>query len=288
MQLILWVLLSAAAFVLVQYVYVVSQACIGRWNGIKVDEVSIGYDLGFLPQFRWRGKNWDWKIGLLLVGSHTKFRNEYTDDEKLALGISNDDERAPKFPPDSFNHASFLTKSSIFLIGPFSSLFIGVVCLVIPVVVGSNKVRVSTPQSSTIQPVAVGGIEVTKDQSDWSGQFEFCSTILSKCFLKYFLFFPLEGWGGLIGALITSGAAGSESYSFWLTCIGVICLYNFVSNLLPIPILNGGHFLFHLWEHMTGQKIAEKVSITLTMIGLIFMLVVYVRIFVADIIWLLS
>jgi regulator of sigma E protease len=56
-----------------------------------------------------------------------------------------------------------------------------------------------------------------------------------------------------------------------------------VMNLLPIPALDGGRFLFFLIEAIRGKKIPEDKEGTIHMIGLIFLLALMVLIMINDI-----
>lgn len=45
-----------------------------------------------------------------------------------------------------------------------------------------------------------------------------------------------------------------------------------IMNLLPIPVLDGGHAMFTLWEMITGRKVGDKVLETAQYIGLVILL----------------
>jgi regulator of sigma E protease len=111
---------------------------------------------------------------------------------------------------------------------------------------------------------------------------------------------PLEGLGeafsetwrltsatvGLIGRMITgsasvrnvsgpigiaqfandSASAGLTSFLFFL---GLISLSLGVLNLLPIPMLDGGHLVYYLIEWVTGRPVSEQVQITGQYVGLV-------------------
>ncbi len=111
---------------------------------------------------------------------------------------------------------------------------------------------------------------------------------------------PLEGLGeafketwrltsatvGLIGRMITgsasvrnvsgpigiaqfandSASAGLTSFLFFL---GLISLSLGVLNLLPIPMLDGGHLVYYLIEWLTGRPVSEQVQITGQYVGLV-------------------
>ena len=65
-------------------------------------------------------------------------------------------------------------------------------------------------------------------------------------------------------------------YAFW-NITALISIILAVMNLLPIPVLDGGHVLFTLWEIITRRKPNEKLLVVLQNIGfwLLMALVVY-------------
>lgn len=70
----------------------------------------------------------------------------------------------------------------------------------------------------------------------------------------------LQGPVGILGMLMMAIKAG-----LWTT-LGLIRLINVnlaLLNLLPIPVLDGGHILFALWEGITRRKVNAKVQAVL-------------------------
>lgn len=63
-----------------------------------------------------------------------------------------------------------------------------------------------------------------------------------------------------------SASAGLTSFLFFL---GLISLSLGVLNLLPIPMLDGGHLLYYLIELATGRPVSEQVQITGQYVGLV-------------------
>lgn len=47
-------------------------------------------------------------------------------------------------------------------------------------------------------------------------------------------------------------------------------------NLLPIPVLDGGHLLFYTWEAVAGRPPSERVTDILTRIGMALVLTLMV------------
>ena len=82
-----------------------------------------------------------------------------------------------------------------------------------------------------------------------------------------------------MGGFIAIGSIFPEAwnwYAFW-NITALISIILAVMNLLPIPVLDGGHVLFTLWEIITRRKPNEKVLIVLQNIGfwLLMALIVY-------------
>ena len=56
-----------------------------------------------------------------------------------------------------------------------------------------------------------------------------------------------------------------------------------VLNSLPIPVLDGGHFVFLLYEGIRGKPVSERVYITITLLGFFFILGLIVLVTAMDI-----
>jgi regulator of sigma E protease len=72
-----------------------------------------------------------------------------------------------------------------------------------------------------------------------------------------------------MGGFIAIGSIFPDAwnwYAFW-NITALISIILAVMNLLPIPVLDGGHVLFTLWEIITRRKPNEKVLIVLQNIG---------------------
>ena len=77
-----------------------------------------------------------------------------------------------------------------------------------------------------------------------------------------------------VGGILAIGSIFPDQWnwlSFWqITALLSIMLA--VLNILPIPLLDGGHVLFLLIEVITGRKPSEKVLIVAQNIGLVLVL----------------
>jgi regulator of sigma E protease len=67
-----------------------------------------------------------------------------------------------------------------------------------------------------------------------------------------------------------------------LLFLGMISINLAVVNFLPIPVLDGGHMVFLIYEKLRGRPPAENVKIVATYIGLAMILLLMVVVFYQD------
>jgi regulator of sigma E protease len=61
-----------------------------------------------------------------------------------------------------------------------------------------------------------------------------------------------------------------------LLLLALISVNLAIVNFLPIPITDGGHFMFLLYEKIRGRRMSEEVQGVLLWAGLAFLLAVFV------------
>jgi len=66
-----------------------------------------------------------------------------------------------------------------------------------------------------------------------------------------------------------SAALGLTSYLLFLALISVSLG---VLNLLPLPVLDGGHLMYYLWEAVTGRPVSDAWMEGLQRIGIVLLL----------------
>jgi regulator of sigma E protease len=57
----------------------------------------------------------------------------------------------------------------------------------------------------------------------------------------------------------------------------------FLLNLLPIPVLDGGHVLFLMFEAIRGKPVPERMQAIATQMGLIILLLFMTFVLVVDV-----
>ncbi|MBU3030999.1 RIP metalloprotease RseP [Paracoccus marinaquae] len=74
--------------------------------------------------------------------------------------------------------------------------------------------------------------------------------------------------GGAISIAESTGQAASAGGASFLWWIAVLSAAIGFLNLLPIPVLDGGHLMFYTWEAITGHPPSDRVLNLLTGIGM--------------------
>ena len=89
----------------------------------------------------------------------------------------------------------------------------------------------------------------------------------------------LAGPVGIVEMMHTSWAEGSKEALFWL---GMISLNLGVLNLLPIPVLDGGHICFSVWEWVTKKPIKAKTMQRLVIPFVLFLVTLFIYLTYQD------
>lgn len=78
--------------------------------------------------------------------------------------------------------------------------------------------------------------------------------------------------GGPLTILQVAGGAAYEGIGALLISLTLLSANLAVLNFLPIPVLDGGHMVFLIYEGITGRPVSERVMIALQTVGLLFLL----------------
>ncbi len=77
----------------------------------------------------------------------------------------------------------------------------------------------------------------------------------------------LTNVGGPLVIAAVAGSEASEGLPSLLIFLTFLSANLAVVNFMPIPALDGGHFIFLLWEGISGKPVNERVQIALTLAG---------------------
>ena len=95
----------------------------------------------------------------------------------------------------------------------------------------------------------------------------------------------IKNFRGPLGIASIAYSVAQNGFAQLLLFLGILSVNLAVLNFLPIPVLDGGHMVFLLWEGITGKKPTEKVLAAATYVGVLFILgliglVMYLDIFI--------
>lgn len=88
---------------------------------------------------------------------------------------------------------------------------------------------------------------------------------------------------GPIGIAKAAYSVSQRGIPEFMTFLGILSVNLAVLNFLPIPVLDGGHMVFLIWEGLTRKKPNEKVLIAATYVGMLFVLSLMVFVLFLDI-----
>ncbi len=93
----------------------------------------------------------------------------------------------------------------------------------------------------------------------------------------------IENLSGPISIAESAGKSASYGVSFFLKFLAVVSISLGVLNLLPIPVLDGGHLLFFLIEAIKGSPLSEQAMMHGQRVGLVLLLGLMTLAFYVDI-----
>ena len=93
----------------------------------------------------------------------------------------------------------------------------------------------------------------------------------------------VKNMGGPISIFRVAYSSAAEGFSVLLLFLTMISANLAVINFLPIPVLDGGHMVFLIYEGITGLNPDKRVQVALTWAGLIFILGLMICVFGLDI-----
>ena len=91
-----------------------------------------------------------------------------------------------------------------------------------------------------------------------------------------------DSLAGPIGIFVMTGQAAHLGLVYLLSFTGSLSVSLFVLNLLPIPVLDGGHLLFIVIEKLKGSPLRESIKDRMTQGGLVLLLALMAFVIVQD------
>lgn len=93
----------------------------------------------------------------------------------------------------------------------------------------------------------------------------------------------VENLSGPISIAQYAGQSASIGFSSFVKFLAIVSISLGVLNLLPIPVLDGGHLLYYLIEGVRGQPLSEQAQALGQQVGLVLLLLLMALAFYLDI-----
>lgn len=89
--------------------------------------------------------------------------------------------------------------------------------------------------------------------------------------------------GGPLRIVEMAGSEADEGVTRMLLFLTMLSVNLAILNFLPIPALDGGHFMFLTWEGISGRPVNERIQTVLTLFGIVGLLALMIFVFGNDI-----
>ena len=94
---------------------------------------------------------------------------------------------------------------------------------------------------------------------------------------------PSKTLGGPLQIFRDAKAAAEEGLYRWARMMGILSISLGIINFLPVPVLDGGQFLFYLIEGIRGRPVSLAVRERAQQIGVLFLVALMLTVFAFDI-----
>ena len=99
---------------------------------------------------------------------------------------------------------------------------------------------------------------------------------------------PISGLAGPIGMFQMGTTVASKGLDYLVWFLAIISANLAVVNFLPVPVVDGGHFLFLIIEKIQGKPVSEKTMAVAQYVGLAMILTLFVVVTYQDVIRLIT
>ena len=145
------------------FVHELGHFMVARWAGVYVKKFYLGFDIGGLKLFRYKGKETEYGIGILPLGGYVKMAGQEdvpANDEEAQEKLAEEDKDIPL--DRRFDHKSIRSRLAIIVAGPLMNLILGLVVFIIVAFIGIQvPIHMSEPLIGGVEerlPAAAAGV----------------------------------------------------------------------------------------------------------------------------------
>ena len=145
------------------FVHELGHFMVARWAGVYVKKFYLGFDIGGLKLFRYKGKETEYGIGILPLGGYVKMAGQEdvpASDEEAQEKLAEEEKEIPL--DRRFDHKSIRSRVAIIVAGPVMNLILGLVVFIIVAFIGIQvPIHMSEPLIGGVEerlPAAAAGV----------------------------------------------------------------------------------------------------------------------------------
>ena len=145
------------------FVHELGHFMVARWAGVYVKKFYLGFDIGGLKLFRYKGKETEYGIGILPLGGYVKMAGQEdvpASDEEAQEKLAEEEKEIPL--DRRFDHKSIRSRLAIIVAGPLMNLILGLVVFIIVAFIGIQvPLHMSEPLIGGVEerlPAAAAGV----------------------------------------------------------------------------------------------------------------------------------
>lgn len=94
----------------------------------------------------------------------------------------------------------------------------------------------------------------------------------------------VDNLGGPIRIAQMAGEQAEEGIENFAFLIALLSINLGIINLLPVPVLDGGHLMFFAIEAVTGKEVSEKIREKANQFGIVVLVLLMIFVFYNDIV----
>ena len=121
------------------FVHELGHFLVARWNGVYVKKFFLGFDIGGLKIFSFRGRETEYGIGILPLGGYVKMVGQEDipiDKDEAGKKPAEEDEDKDIPPQRRFDHKSVRQRAAIVAAGPIMNLLLGLAVFILVAFIG--------------------------------------------------------------------------------------------------------------------------------------------------------
>ena len=110
------------------FVHELGHFLVARWTGVYVKKFFLGFDIGGLKIFSWKGKETEYGIRVLPLGGYVKMvgQEDLPESEEKKKEKEKEEDEDADIPPDRrFDKKPLYQRAAIVLAGPLMNLLLG-------------------------------------------------------------------------------------------------------------------------------------------------------------------